>query len=93
MPGRDGCICDECAELTRCLQCEHCFDCAGLDQCDDCYLCEECCLENSEDAGCTHGYCVESADYLDHLGQLAGFVVHREQKGEPVARGGLFHRF
>lgn len=65
--GGHGTHCDECAELTRCLQCEHCFDCAGLDQCDDCYLCEECCLENSEDAGCTHGYCVESADYLDHL--------------------------
>ena len=32
----------------------------------------------------------EAADDLDDLGQLAGFVVQREQQREAVAHGGLF---
>ena len=38
------------------------------------------------------GLHIEAAgtDDLDHLAQLAGFVVHREQQREPVAAGRLF---
>ena len=38
------------------------------------------------------GLHIEAAgtDDLDHLAQLAGLVVHREQQREPVARRGLF---
>ena len=65
--GGDHCV--NCCEENEWL-CENCGECVegrGMDLCDDCGLCEECCTENSEDAGCSHGYCIASSDYEDHL--------------------------
>ena len=50
-----------------CPQCEGCVEGKGIEMCDDCGLCEECCLENSENEGCTHGYCILSGEYEEHL--------------------------
>ena len=61
--------CTNCCEENGWI-CDECGDCAegeGQEICGDCGLCEGCCLANSEDAGCTHGYCLESSDYADHV--------------------------
>ena len=50
-----------------CPQCERCTEGSLLNRCDECGLCDECCLENSEDKDCTHGYCIMSSDFDDHL--------------------------
>lgn len=67
LTGGDHCV--NCCEENGWI-CPECGDCAegeGQEICDDCGLCEGCCLANSEDSGCTHGYCVESGDYADHV--------------------------
>ena len=65
--GGDHCV--QCCEMNDwlCWQCGQCMDAVGGEICAECGMCEECCLENSESAGCTHGYCVESSDYFEHL--------------------------
>ena len=65
--GGDHCVdcCEK--EYWLCEQCLGCTEALGLSFCEDCGLCEECCLSNSEEAECVHGFCVESADYYDHL--------------------------
>lgn len=65
----DGEHCYLCCEENEwlCEKCGVCVEGAGLELCPDCGLCEECCKENTEDAGCTHGYCLESGDYEGHL--------------------------
>ena len=61
--------CYHCCEENEwlCEECGVCVEGAGKELCPDCGLCEECCLTRSEDAGCTHGYCIESGDYDEHL--------------------------
>lgn len=65
----DGEHCYLCCEENEwlCEKCGVCVEGAGLELCPDCGLCEECCKENTEDAGCTHDYCIESGDYEGHL--------------------------
>lgn len=50
-----------------CERCNKCTESTGLEKCDDCGYCEECCQEEADDAGCSHGYCIASSDYEDHL--------------------------
>ena len=50
-----------------CYECGQCMEGLGLEQCDDCGLCTECCLAVSEGEGCSHGFCIASADYEDHV--------------------------
>ncbi len=70
--------CEDADENTHCVYCceengwlcEECGQCSeslGLEMCDECGLCTECCLLASEDEGCTHGYCIMSSEYEDHL--------------------------
>lgn len=65
--GGDHCV--NCCEENEwlCEQCGECTEGRGMDRCDDCGLCEECCTANSEDADCSHGYCIASSDYEEHL--------------------------
>lgn len=65
----DGEHCYLCCEENDwlCEKCGVCTEGAGTELCPDCGLCEECCKENTEDAGCTHDYCIESGDYEGHL--------------------------
>ena len=65
----DGEHCYLCCEENEwlCEKCGVCVEGAGKELCPDCGLCEECCKENTEDAGCTHDYCIESGDYEGHL--------------------------
>ncbi|MBQ6434099.1 MAG: Ig-like domain-containing protein [Bacteroidaceae bacterium] len=65
--GGDHCV--NCCEENEwlCEQCGECTEGKGMDRCDDCGLCEECCTANSEDADCSHGYCIASSDYEEHL--------------------------
>ena len=64
-----GYHCVNCCENNDwlCEQCGRCTEGAGIEKCDECGLCEECCMENRENEGCTHGYCILSSDYEDHL--------------------------
>lgn len=64
----DGAHCVECDFDNDwiCEQCGECMEATGRETCPDCGLCEDCCYENSEDEGCTHGYCVLSAEYDEH---------------------------
>ena len=67
LTGGDHCV--NCCEENEWL-CPECGDCAeaeGQEICGDCGLCEGCCQANSEDSGCSHGYCIESSDYADHV--------------------------
>ncbi len=57
--------CTDCCEL--CPQCEKCAVGFGFDFCSDCGLCPECCEENTLEDGCEHGYCLESAEFQEHL--------------------------
>ena len=57
--------CRSCCE--NCPKCGKCLLAENVDICLACGLCPECCEENSEAAGCSHGYCVESIDYENHL--------------------------
>ena len=50
-----------------CPECGGCIEGLGLELCEDCGLCEACGLDNSEDMGCTHGYCVMSSEYILHV--------------------------
>lgn len=50
-----------------CPSCDKCTEAVGTYICDECELCEQCCLQDSEGEGCTHGYCTASADFYDHL--------------------------
>lgn len=50
-----------------CLQCGDCVEALGKELCEDCGLCEDCCMENSNDEGCTHGFCIMSSDYEEHI--------------------------
>lgn len=61
--------CASCCEENDwlCERCRKCTESAGLAKCDDCGYCEECCQEEADDAGCSHGYCIASSDYEDHL--------------------------
>lgn len=61
--------CTDCCEenVWLCEQCDRCTEALGLWFCDDCGLCIDCCLQNSEDEGCIHQYCIMSDDYDYHL--------------------------
>lgn len=61
--------CASCCEDNDwlCEKCRTCTESAGLELCDDCGYCEQCCQEESSNADCAHGYCVESSDYDEHL--------------------------
>lgn len=65
--GGDHCVdcCDD--NDWICVQCGQCVEAYGLEYCEDCGLCEECCVNNSEEEGCTHGYCLFSTEYDDHV--------------------------
>ena len=65
--GGDHCIhcCEE--NMWLCEECGGCVEAEGQEFCDDCGLCEGCCMANSEDAGCTHGYCILSSEYDEHI--------------------------
>lgn len=65
----EGYHCVNCCDENDwlCENCGKCIEGSGVDLCDDCGICEQCCRENSEAAGCDHGYCIESSDYDDHL--------------------------
>ena len=58
---------------SKCEQCRECTIATGTNICEDCGFCNECCLENSENAECSHGYCIESAEYEDHLCVECGY--------------------
>ena len=53
--------------MWLCEECGGCVEGEGQEFCDDCGLCQGCCLAHSEDAGCTHGYCIWSSEYDDHI--------------------------
>ena len=58
--------CEECCII--CEQCDECLYEDGIELCDDCGLCIFCCMDNAESEGCGCGeYCIESADWHDHL--------------------------
>ena len=58
--------CEE--EGYACAFCGRCTEALGLDFCDDCGYCEICCSEFTEtDEDCTHGLCIFSSDFADHL--------------------------
>ena len=67
LSGGEHCVhcCEDNAWL--CEECGGCIEAEGQEFCPDCGLCEGCCKANTEDAGCTHGYCIESGDYEGHL--------------------------
>ena len=50
-----------------CEQCGECVEAYGEEFCEDCGLCLSCCADNTANENCTHDYCVESAEYYDHL--------------------------
>ena len=64
-----GAHCIHCCE-ENCWLCDECGTCVeseGQELCDECGLCEGCCKANTEDSGCTHGYCIESGEYAEHV--------------------------
>ncbi|MBQ9285112.1 MAG: Ig domain-containing protein [Bacteroidaceae bacterium] len=50
-----------------CSECGECAEGKGIDFCDDCGLCEECCDKKWNEVDCSHGFCIESSDFADHL--------------------------
>ena len=50
-----------------CEQCDKCTVGRGVEFCENCGLCVDCCYENSEEYGCTHGLCVKSSEFEEHL--------------------------
>lgn len=67
LSGGEHCVhcCEE--NCWLCDECGSCVEAEGMEFCEDCGLCEACCKAHSEDAGCTHGYCVDSADFDEHI--------------------------
>ena len=60
---RDCGTCENCADI--CPECgEMCSECGAI--CDDCGLCENCCWKNSAAAGCGHGVCIKSGNWISH---------------------------
>ncbi len=57
--------CTNCCEL--CPQCDRCVYGLNIELCSECGLCVECCDQNTVDDGCSHGYCLESAEFQEHL--------------------------
>ena len=90
---RRGCVClVYCVEDSsfedeehRCPSCHNFF--CEVERCDDCGLCIECCLQNSEDAGCECGICIESGEFEDHLCENCGLPFCTQ--GDPCADCGL----
>ncbi len=66
--GGDHCsICCE-EEGYKCDFCDRCTEALGIDLCDDCGYCEICCSDFTEhEEECTHGLCIFSSDFADHL--------------------------
>ena len=69
----EGCVCGMCVEDSFFEEHLYCPDC-GFNLCEgeseicgDCDLCPECCLANSEEAGCVCGMCVEAIGFDKHV--------------------------
>ena len=69
----EGCACGMCVEDGDFEEHLLCPDCGynlcenGEEVCDTCGLCPECCLFNSEDAGCICGMCAEDGEFEEHV--------------------------
>ena len=71
--GRGG-HCMSCYEENACEQCGVCFICEILEGCPECGLCPDCCLENSQAAGCECATCVMDSFFEDseHICERCG---------------------